>query len=188
MTKRNTREVIIEKANDLFYERGVDHTSFADIAQVVQISRGNFYHHFKTRDEIIAAVIELRVTNTRKLLDKWENEGETPFDRIKCFIQILLTNFTKIKLYGCPVGTLTTELTKLDHQHKDAALEIFELFKTWLERQFSELGKKKASTKLAMHLLARVQGIAVIANAYQDENFVNEEVRQLISWLKTLSN
>lgn len=188
MTKRNTRATIIEKANNLFYESGVEHTSFADIAQAVQISRGNFYHHFKTRDEILAAVIELRVLNTRKLLEKWENDGETPFERIKCFIHILLANFTQIKHYGCPVGTLTTELTKINHQHKNAALEIFELFKEWLERQFRELGKKKASTKLAIHLLARVQGIAVIANAYQDEKFVDEEVKQLVSWLKTLSD
>ncbi|MEW8341923.1 MAG: TetR family transcriptional regulator, partial [Candidatus Thiodiazotropha taylori] len=41
-----TRQQIVEAADDLFYRQGFEHTSFADIAKVVSISRGNFYHHF----------------------------------------------------------------------------------------------------------------------------------------------
>ncbi|MDD9913854.1 MAG: helix-turn-helix domain containing protein, partial [Rhodospirillaceae bacterium] len=37
----------------LFYRHGFDHTSFADIAEAVQISRGNFYYHFRTKDDIL---------------------------------------------------------------------------------------------------------------------------------------
>ncbi|NIQ10955.1 MAG: TetR/AcrR family transcriptional regulator, partial [candidate division Zixibacteria bacterium] len=85
------------------------------IADAVQISRGNFYYHFKTKDEILDAVINLRLANTRKMLEKWEIEGEKPEDRIRSFIHILIGNRAKIKRYGCPVGTLCTELAKLNH-------------------------------------------------------------------------
>ena len=53
-----TRDSIVSTADTLFYQRGFDHTSFADIAKQVAISRGNFYHHFKSKDQILAAVIE----------------------------------------------------------------------------------------------------------------------------------
>ena len=46
-TVMSTRELIVEKADTLFYEGGFEATSFADIAAAVGISRGNFYHHFK---------------------------------------------------------------------------------------------------------------------------------------------
>ena len=62
----------------LFYQHGFDHTSFADIAGKVGISRGNFYYHFKTKDEILDAVINRRLTNTEQMLDHWEATGEDP--------------------------------------------------------------------------------------------------------------
>ena len=61
MTARSTREEIVDAADQLFYRQGYEHTSFADIAQAVQISRGNFYHHFKSKDEILDAVIQSMV-------------------------------------------------------------------------------------------------------------------------------
>ena len=39
----STRELIVETADALFYRRGFEKTSFADIADRVRISRGNFY-------------------------------------------------------------------------------------------------------------------------------------------------
>jgi AcrR family transcriptional regulator len=42
MRDKPTREYIIEAADQLFYQRGYEHTSFSDIADAVQISRGNF--------------------------------------------------------------------------------------------------------------------------------------------------
>lgn len=68
MTSPTTREQIVEAADRLFYEHGYARTSFADIAGAVQISRGNFYYHFKTKDEILDAVIALRLANTRRML------------------------------------------------------------------------------------------------------------------------
>lgn len=44
---------LTEAADELFYRQGYEHTSFSNIAGAVQISRGNFYHHFKTKDEIL---------------------------------------------------------------------------------------------------------------------------------------
>ncbi len=184
---KSTRELIIEEASTLFYKKGFEKTSFADIAGKVNISRGNFYHHFKTKDSILDEVIKFRMNNTKQMLLKWEDEGKTPFDRINCFIHILITNLTKIKLYGCPVGTLTTELAKLNHSSKKEAKKIFELFRVWLKDQFIELGHKKNADKYAMHILARSQGVATMLNAYKDEDFVNEEVKLMVKWLKEIT-
>ena len=65
MNARATRNQIVEAADQLFYEQGFEHTSFSDIAETVQISRGNFYYHFKSKDEILDAVIGCRLANTR---------------------------------------------------------------------------------------------------------------------------
>lgn len=185
MSDMTTRDHIIEAADQLFYRQGFEHTSFSNIADAVQISRGNFYHHFKSKDEILDAVINVRLTNTQMMLDKWEIEGKTPEDRIRSFINILIANKAKIKQYGCPVGTLCTELAKLNHAAQPEANSLFTLFRTWLRRQFTLLGREADADELAMHLLARSQGVATLANAFHDEKFIKHEVQQMSDWLSS---
>ena len=183
MTAKKTREQIVEAADELFYGKGYEHTAFSDIADVVGISRGNFYYHFKTKDEILDAVIDRRLANTQEMLDRWEAEGEQPDDRIRCFIHILVANRTKIMRHGCPVGTLSAELAKLDHALQSEANALFALFRDWLRRQFSQLGRQGDADALAMHLLARSQGVATLANAFHDETFIRQEVELMCDWL-----
>jgi AcrR family transcriptional regulator len=181
--EQTTRDQIVEAADRLFYRRGYEHTSFADIADVVRISRGNFYYHFKTKDEILDAVINARLANTRQMLGRWEIEGKDPEDRIRSFIHVLIANRADIKRYGCPVGTLCSELAKLNHASRAEANRLFTLFRTWLHRQFTLLGSEAQADEFAMHLLARSQGVATLANAFHDETFIRQEVKQMCDWL-----
>lgn len=185
MSDKTTRDHIIGAADQLFYRQGYEHTSFSDIADAVQISRGNFYYHFKSKDEILDAVIDARLANTRKMLAQWEIEGKQPADRIGSFIHMLIENRAKIKRHGCPVGTLCTELAKLNHASQAEANKLFTLFRTWLRRQFTLLGRKADADALAMHLLARSQGVATLANAFHDEKFIKQEVKQMEDWLNS---
>jgi TetR/AcrR family transcriptional regulator, transcriptional repressor for nem operon len=185
MNPKTTREQIVEAADDLFYRQGFEHTSFQHIADAVQISRGNFYYHFKTKDEILDAVIDARIASTQAMLDRWEIEGDTPASRIESFISILVGNRAKIKQYGCPVGTICAELAKLAHPARADANRLFTIFRAWLSRQFQLLGREVDADRLAMHLLARSQGVATLANAFHDEKFIRQEVAEMCAWLKT---
>jgi TetR/AcrR family transcriptional repressor of nem operon len=183
MSDKTTREHIVDAADHLFYRRGYEHTSFSDIADDVRISRGNFYYHFKTKDEILDAVIDVRLADTAKMLEQWERDGKDPADRIRSFIHMLVANRADIKRYGCPVGTLCTELAKLNHASQGEANKLFTLFRTWLRRQFTELGRARDADALAMHLLARSQGVATLANAFRDDKFIRHEVALMCDWL-----
>lgn len=187
MGEKGTRERIVEAADDLFYQQGFDQTSFADIANAVQISRGNFYYHFKSKDDILQAVIEKRLSSLRKMLSQWDQELPDPTQRISRYIDILITNQANIKHYGCPVGTLCSELAKLRHASKAEAGALFTLFRDWLSQQFQLLGHQADAEFLAMHLIARGQGISTLANALHDEQFLEQEVRQLHQWVQDLS-
>jgi AcrR family transcriptional regulator len=178
-----TRRQIVDVADRLFYEHGFEATSFADIARVVGLSRGNFYYHFKTKDEILDAVIAQRVANTRAMLEAWERDADSPADRIRSFVHILIRNRTKIMAYGCPVGTLCNELAKIDHGARDDATRLFTLFRDWLSRQFAALGCETDGDALALHLLMRSQGVATLAAAFRDDEFIRREVADMEAWL-----
>lgn len=178
-----TRAQIVEAADQLFYRQGFEHTSFAAIAEAVQLSRGNFYYHFKAKDDILDAVIGARLARTRQMLQEWEDEEPGPAGRIRKFIEILLTNSADIQSYGCPVGTMTAELAKLDHPSFAQASGLFTLFRAWLREQFTLLGYRERADELAMHVLALSQGVATLAAAFRDEDFIRREVRHMCDWL-----
>ena len=186
MKEQTTYKQIIEAADLLFYQQGFENTSFSNIAELVKISRGNFYHHFKSKDEILNAVIEYRLENTRQMLDQWESENENPQDRIQSFINILLMNMEKIKNYGCPVGTLCSELAKLQHPAQMVAHQHFSVFRVWLTQQFEQMHLSQNADDLAMHVLSWSQGVATLAHVYQDERFIQLEITQISNWLKQL--
>ena len=130
-------------------------------------------------------MIGARLASTREMLEQWEIEGDRPEDRIRSFIHILIANRADIKRYGCPVGTLCSELAKLGHASKAEANQLLTLFRTWLRRQFTLLGREADADALAMHLLARSQGVATLANTFHDEKFIRQEVKQMCDWLQS---
>ncbi|MBO6895376.1 MAG: TetR/AcrR family transcriptional regulator [Roseibium sp.] len=183
MAGNSTRGQIVEAADELFYSHGFGQTSFADIAAAVQISRGNFYYHFRTKDEILDAVIDKRLADRETLLAKWDETSDDVLRRIECFVKIVVVNQAKIMAFGCPVGTLTAELAKLDHPSRERANSIMALFRDWLTRQFEELGCKENAAENALHVLGWSQGVATLAQAFKDEAFVQREVAQILAWV-----
>jgi len=182
-----TRKQIVDAADALFYAQGYGQTSFADIAAAVKISRGNFYYHFKTKDEILDAVIDKRLADREEMLTLWDETAEGPAKRIACFIRIVIVNKARIMAYGCPVGTLTSELAKLDHASKEKASQIMALFRDWLVRQFLALGCGSKSEDHALKVLGWSQGVATLAQAFKDEAYIQREVAEVLAWLDTVA-
>jgi len=187
MGASETRRQIVEVADRLFYERGFEATSFADIAQAVGLSRGNFYYHFRTKDEILGAVIDRRMATTRAMLEAWEEETPAPAERIRRFLRMLIANRAAIMRHGCPVGTLCSEMAKLDHAAQADSARLFTLFRDWLARHFAALGREADAPALALHLLMRSQGIVALATAMRDEGFIEREVADAEAWLAAQS-
>jgi len=185
MRGEETRQTIVQKADEIFYRQGFEATSFADIADAVGISRGNFYHHFRTKDAILDAVIDMRREHTRSMLVEWEDSTTDPAERVNCFVRILITNQARIMLHGCPVGTLCTELAKLQHPALHRAKHIFALFGDWLERQFRALGHDEPEARdRALRVLAFSQGVATLAAAFRDETYVRREVDRMCDLIR----
>ena len=181
------REKIITTADDLFYRNGYNHTSFADISEAVGISRGNFYYHFKTKDDILAAVIEYRKAIINDMLQEWNRKQDAPHERLFCYIDMLMELKDEIHQHGCPVGSVCSELIKLRNINQTDATEMITLFRDWMTKQFIELGyDKQKSDQLAMHLLSRTQGISLMANAFADKTFLIHEMKQLKEWIGKL--
>ncbi len=54
---RNRTEEILDASEKLFYQKGYGKTTINDILEVLSISKGAFYHYFKSKEEVMDAVI-----------------------------------------------------------------------------------------------------------------------------------
>jgi len=184
----DNRQHIIQAANMLFYHQGFNQTSFTEIADAAGIPRGNFYYYFKTKDDILAAVIDDRIQRTRVMLAEWDQQYPNPKERLQRFITMLLNSQEDLVRYGCPIGSLMVELSKTQQAMQTKTKDMFDVFLHWLTRQFEALGCGAEAHLFALRLLSRAQGVSLITNAYADADFLRTEIAQLRQWLDTLKS
>ena len=53
---QETRERILDAAEDVFYDKGVSNTSLNDVAQAAGVTRGAIYWHFKNKSDLFDAM------------------------------------------------------------------------------------------------------------------------------------
>lgn len=180
------RRQILQASDSLLYHKGFNLMSFTDIADASNVPRGNLYYYFKTKEEVLAAVIDFRLDNMQKMLQEWESTIDSPLDRLKRYVRIPLNELDNVLHYGCPMGSLNSELGKTQPEQQKISKMQFDVFRSWLQKQFRLLLPDADAEALTMHLLVRTQGFALMASIYGDRKLVKREIASLNAWLDSL--
>jgi AcrR family transcriptional regulator len=179
------RERLVDSARDLFYEQGVERTTLAEIAERADVPPGNVYYYYKTRDELVQAVIESRVAQIRGVLADLDRRA-TPKARLKALAATWVDAAPDVTEHGCPIGTLACELGKDDTELAVAGAQMIREVMAWIERQFRELGRRDAPA-LAVTMFAAIEGSALLANTLRDEALFHREIRRVRRWVDEIA-
>jgi len=175
------RQRLIDSAGELIHEQGVQRTTLAQIAERADVPAGNVYYYYKTRDELVHAVIESRLDMIRGLLGRLDRRS-APKARLKALAASWTEAAPEVKEHGCPVGSLACELSKDDNALSADGARMMREILDWVERQFRELGRRDAPA-LAVTMLASIQGAALLANTLRDEDLMHREIRRIRRWV-----
>ena len=170
---RASRERIVERAADLFAERGIAGTSVDEVLAAAKAGKGQFYHYFRNRDELAAAAVGYRCAQvvdglTEALGDVSSLAG------LEQALAGFIAGFEQAGLPGCPIGTLATEVAG---RNEDARIQAAAGFDAWerlladaLERmrQRGELRADAAPAVLATGLLASIEGGMALSQTRKD--------------------
>jgi TetR/AcrR family transcriptional repressor of nem operon len=179
------RERLVESARALVHEQGVQRTTLAEVAAGADIPAGNVYYYFKTKDELIAAVIDSYVEQARHLLDGLERDP-SPQARLKGLVHSWEEIGEAVARHGCPIGSLCAELGKHHDGLDGKASQVFALVIDWAEEQFRRLGVRDARD-LAIALFGGIQGAALLANTFHDPELMAGQARRLERWIDSLA-
>jgi AcrR family transcriptional regulator len=179
------RERLVTGASELLHRQGVQQTTLAEIAQLARVPPGNVYYYFKTKDELVQAVIASWADRFRALLASLEGR-RSPTARLKALARSWVEQRELIARYGCPLGTLCSELDKREDGLDREAADVFGIVIDWAEGQFRQMGRRDGR-ELAVTLLAGVQGAALLANTFRDPEIMTRQIRQLERWIDSLT-
>jgi len=180
-TKSGKRERLIESARTLIHEQGVHRTTLAEVAERGDVPLGNVYYYFKSKDELVRAVLEGYQEQAGALIEAFERH-RSPQARLKALVRNWADMRDEIVRHGCPMGTLCAELDKLGGGADQDAAAVMAHIIDWAEEQFRQLGRRDARD-LAVALFAGIQGAALLANTFRDPDILTRQGRHLERWI-----
>jgi len=178
------RERLVASAKELVHEQGVHRTTLAEVAERADVPLGNVYYYFKTKDDLVRAVLDRYTGEAAALLERLDRQ-RTPQARLKGLVRAWVEMRELVALHGCPIGSLCTELDKLPGDLEGHTTGLFTAIIDWAEEQFRQLGRRDARD-LAIALYAGLQGAAVIANTLRDPAIMSTQGRHLERWIDEL--
>ena len=170
---RASRERIVERAADLFAERGIAGTSVDEVLAAAKAGKGQFYHYFRNRDELAAAAVGYRCAQVVDGL----TDALGDVSSLAGLEQVLagfIAGFEQAGLPGCPIGTLAAEVAGRNEAARLQAAAGFDAWERLLAdalermRQRGELRADAAPAVLATGLLASIEGGMVLSQARKD--------------------
>jgi TetR/AcrR family transcriptional regulator, transcriptional repressor for nem operon len=179
------RERLVAAACELIYRQGVARTTLADIAAAADVPVGNVYYYFKTKDDIIGAVAQAHRDRLESTFAELERQHRSPKARLKALMGVLAGRADETAQYGCPYGTLSSELAKRAEGSDPLAAPLMQILLRWAEQQFRAVGRRDAHD-LAVELVAAYEGSAVLASALGQPGLMARQARRLQRWIEGL--
>ena len=169
-----TRDKIVESARELFFAQGFATTSIADILKRSRVNSGSLYYFFRTKEQLLVAVLEKYKTMLEPMvLAPAYRRATDPIGRLFAVLEGYrrLLAATDFRL-GCPIGNLALETSNSHPRIRKLVVENFEAWRTaireLLEQARERLTPELNSDALAHFVLVTMEGSVLLARAYHN--------------------
>lgn len=190
----DARTRLLGAARDVIRQKGFTATSIDDLCQSAGVTKGAFFHHFKTKDALGVAAANYWAETTSALFAVAPyHEPDDPLDRVLAYL-----DFRKSIIggetfeYTCLVGTMTQEVHDSAPAIRDACAASILGHAATLEadieaaREQRDIDADWTAESLARHTQAVLQGGFILAKATGDPNLARESVDHLIRYVRAL--
>jgi TetR/AcrR family transcriptional repressor of nem operon len=131
---KSTREAVLEAATRLMHIRGYHNTSLDDVLKESGVGKGNFYYHFRSKEDLGYAILDQLVAAfLERTLEPCFSDAEAPrLPQIRCFLdRVLEAQRQRNCVGGCAMGNLASELSDV---HEGFRARLASVFTSWRAR------------------------------------------------------
>jgi TetR/AcrR family transcriptional regulator, transcriptional repressor for nem operon len=170
----DTRSRIIAAAMELFWEKGFNATSVADILSRSQVNSGSLYHFFPGKQDVLIGVLEAYRDGIGEMLlaPAWDGVDD-PTEKIFALLERYRRHVVDTDCaYGCPIGSLALELHEPDPAVRVLLAANFANWTAAIEARLAEaadrLPRDLDRKALAEFVLTAMEGAVMQARTHRD--------------------
>ncbi len=189
-----TRSNLLDAALSVIRTKGYAATTVDDICTKASLSKGAFFHHFSSKEDLAVAAANYWSEMTGALFaDADYHAPEDPLERVLAYVE-----FRKQLIQGelpdftCLVGTMTQEVYETNSVIRDACWNSISRHADTLVPDIAAAMERYAvpgdftAESLALHTQAVIQGAFIIAKASGDPLHAIESIDHLKRYISLL--
>ncbi|SEQ78984.1 transcriptional regulator, TetR family [Lentzea xinjiangensis] len=169
---RATLARILDVACELFYSRGVRATSIDQIAQASKTGKGQFYHFFSGKSDLVQSVVERQTELVLAAQRPWLDDIATGEDLRRWADRLVRLHEEDDDPVRCPLGALAAEISENDPDVKTSIEAAFVRWRTLIAAGIQrmvdsgEIGADTEPDSAAEALLAAYQGGVLLSQVH----------------------
>ena len=194
MTK--TKDKILDCAQGLMLTKGFEATSLEDICQKAGVTKGGFFHYFKSKEDLGKVLLERFCCSSRLAMQNCcchGNADKDPLKRIYSYIDFAKNMAREVvKGKGCLIGTFAQELSESHPGIRSLCAQGFDEWAKVLTKDIKDAKAKYAprasfdANSLAEHFIAVVEGSQILAKAKKDRRVVAKNMQYFRQHIQSL--
>ena len=180
MTKKYSKNFIIQQSAKLFYYKGYKNTELTDIFKACEMPNDIFYKFFSSKEELLIAVIKYHTENLINFFNN--NVDDLSIQKFHYFFEKYFENIENNKFHGgSPLGNLALELSDINKNIREELVKSykkielrFSFFITTLKYAFPEKYDKIIPETTARILIAMLEGTILILKTEKESSVIND--------------
>jgi TetR/AcrR family transcriptional repressor of nem operon len=190
----DARTRLLEAARDTIRAKGFASTSIDDLCQVAAVTKGSFFHHFKSKEALGVAVAEHWIEMTNAFFaDAPYHAPDAPLDRVLAYVAFRKAMIAgELSEFTCLVGTMAQEIYASSPTIRDACGRSIFGHAATLEADIAAAMSARGisggwtAESLARHTQTVIQGAFVLAKAGNDPALAREALDHLDRYVRLL--
>lgn len=192
--RQPAKQKLVQSAQSMLLAKGFPSTTVDEVCAAAAVSKGSFYHYFKTKDDLgITALEAFYNAHMQRLAQGPYRAIRDPLQRALAYLDHAETVAKELWSGGCLLGSFAIELGESNPRIRATVSNLFKQSAAVLARLFTPVAEQAArrgsapsAAELAEHFIIVVEGSVVLAKAHDDWRVVPQAIRTFKRYLQSL--
>ena len=183
---RETKQKLLETALDLIWENNYDCVGIVQICTQSGVTKGAFYHYFKSKSDLAAAALEARWLNVRNSFERVFSPQNTSLERVDFYCDLIISMQAKKhaqtgRVLGCPF--ISTGQSTREDKLRSISVDITERMTKYFTslvvdaQREAIVDKDLDAVDIARYMYLFVQGVLTIGRVKNDLESVKTDLK-----------
>ena len=176
-----SKEELLLKSITVFRQKGYYRTNMSDLAQYCGLTKGAFYHHFKSKEEVMLKSLEMTSLWFKKHIFSIADNPDIPEDKkLETLLERYFKTFTH-KKGGCFFANTVLETAQVEETFKATLIDFFQSFEEALQKIFLAKYSEAEAKEKSVKVITDLEGSIMLMQLHDKVSYLQDAVERSVS-------